>query len=316
MTNTFTQQHTFSIWNILNQFIFRIACFITGRSYEFLKKCSIKSRKRTMTYFAGILIVSIIWFFVGYEFSRLYLHLNELGSKGIGILCVFIVMQIERIIINGDKATLLGVARFLLALIMSLIGSLIIDQFIFQDDINKLKNEHNEKIIESRYNKAIAELTKRKSKLEYEINKKTDEMNELAKKIRKNKSFKDSTRFYSEDNSPLVNLYNIKKSEKENYEKELKNIIYEMQFKREQISKEVNSYKGLLDELQILVKVITKSWLSIFVYLIIFLFFLFLELLVVMNKYLQDEDDYDFAIKHQLQTFNEHFRKMYEIPSN
>lgn len=124
----------------MNDIWLRTGCFITGYNYELVKNSSELSAKAVRKYLSAILIVSILWGFIGYCFSHRYLHTGITGSLAAAIVMVIIVIQIERqIILSIGKNNLVVVFRILIGIVMAVIGSVIIDQIIFREDVEKAK---------------------------------------------------------------------------------------------------------------------------------------------------------------------------------
>lgn len=87
-----------------------------------------------------MLLITLVWFFIGYSFATRYLHLEQWGGLLGGLLMSFVVIQIERIIILSTKVSLgSSIFRILLALVMSILGAFIMDQITFKDDIELRK---------------------------------------------------------------------------------------------------------------------------------------------------------------------------------
>src|SRR5690606_22862162 len=118
----------------------KFGCFLTGFNYKLIKNSSEQSSKNVRKYTSAMLLIVLVWFFIGYSFATRYLHL-ELGGGLIGgfIMC-FVIVQIERIIILSTKvSTWSSLFRVLLALVMSILGAFIMDQITFKDDIELRK---------------------------------------------------------------------------------------------------------------------------------------------------------------------------------
>lgn len=114
----------------------KLGCFLTGWNYDILKNCTEASRKKLKKYTSAILILIIIWSFVGFSFAQNYLQAGTIKSVCIAVIFVIIVIQIERqIILNMGKNGWSNTARIIIAIIMALLGSVILDQIIFKDDI-------------------------------------------------------------------------------------------------------------------------------------------------------------------------------------
>src|SRR5687768_6995094 len=111
-------------------------CFLTGYNFKILKGCSEISAKRVLRYTSALIIPCILWGFVGYFFTKRYLRL-ETGLASIGaVVMVIFVIQIERQVIlssSANKAPLYF--RGIIAIVMAVIGSLIMDQILFKEDI-------------------------------------------------------------------------------------------------------------------------------------------------------------------------------------
>lgn len=69
---------------------------------------------------------------------------------------------------------------------------------------------------------------------------------------------------------------------------------------RPELEKEIGSKVGFLDELEVMYSLITKSTIALCIWLIWFFFLLGLELLVLVSKANEKENDYERTIKHQM----------------
>ena len=117
---------------------FKISCLLTGWNLKILESCTEASRKQLKKYSSAILILIILWAFIGYSFSESYVGTQWWGSLIVAIVFVIIIIQIERqIILTVGKNRGLAIFRFIIAFIMAIIGSAILDQVIFKDDIEK-----------------------------------------------------------------------------------------------------------------------------------------------------------------------------------
>src|SRR5512133_1046267 len=118
----------------------RTGCYITGYNYTIIKNSSEASAKTVKKYLSAILIVSILWGFIGYSFAQRYLHTGVGGSILVSLVMIVIVIQIERqIILSMGKNSLVPIFRTLIGIVMAVIGSVIIDQIIFREDVEKVK---------------------------------------------------------------------------------------------------------------------------------------------------------------------------------
>ena len=114
----------------------KFGCFLIGYNYNIVKSSSEVTSKSVKRYTSAVLIVALVWAFVGFAFTQRYLHGNMLMSLSGATIAVFMIVQIERqIILAVDPSKWLYFSRLLLALMMSIIGAVIIDQIIFKNDI-------------------------------------------------------------------------------------------------------------------------------------------------------------------------------------
>ena len=68
---------------------------------------------------------------------------------------------------------------------------------------------------------------------------------------------------------------------------------------RKGLRAELLNKKGFLDELEVMFAIILSSWVSGGIWILWFIFFLAIELFVLVSKYGDTENDYDKVIQHQ-----------------
>src|SRR5690554_4032324 len=123
--------------------LLKIACFLTGHNYKLVKHSSESSTKTVKKYFSALLIIILVWAFIGFSFTQRYLHGDMLASVLGAIVMIFLIIQIERQIILTRSPTILAKTfRIVIGIIMAIIGSFILDQIMFKDDIEKHKAEN------------------------------------------------------------------------------------------------------------------------------------------------------------------------------
>ena len=117
----------------------KFGCFLTGYNYDIMKSSSEASKKSVKKYTAALLIVMILWSLIGFLFTREYIKLDFIGASIAAIVMAVIIIQVERQIILGAKNGFAMTFRIVIGLVMAVLGSVIIDQIIFKDDIEKKK---------------------------------------------------------------------------------------------------------------------------------------------------------------------------------
>jgi hypothetical protein len=309
----------------------RFGCFLTGYNYGIVRNSSEVAAKAVKRYTSALLIVCIMWSFIGYTFTQRYLHAGLLGSIAGSAVLVIIIIQIERqIILSINPSRWLYLSRGLIAVMMSIIGAVIIDQIIFKDDIELEKVN----FIEARVKKALPpkteELRNQIASLDTAIVKKETERLALIADIEKHPTIKsvtsttlptvvkstitDSTGRISTSEKirntktvSVTDLANPKLAMIEPLEKNIAELRNQKTQKetalinvRSQLEKEFGSKVGFLDELEVMYSLISRSNVALGVWLLWFLFLLGLELLVLISKANEKENDYEKTVKHQM----------------
>ncbi len=304
----------------------RFGCFLTGYNFNLLMSCSETSKKSVKKYTAAMLIIMIIWLLIGVLFAKEYLRLSLIGSVITGLILMIIIIQIERQIILGNKNKITTIFRIVLGVTMALLGSIIMDQMIFKEDILKEKrlgiNYEINKILPQRIeeiNTQIKELDtllnkkeRERDRLIIEVNKKPTlrlpsyETKKSPKKILINGIEKDT--IITTRTSKIISIPNPKTSSIPKLAKEIEKYLSKkselhdrITSVREKIEGEILNSKGFLDELKIMKNILITSSASLIVWGLWMFFFLLIELLVVFSKVFEKENDYERIIKHQME---------------
>ncbi len=295
--------------------------------------CSEASKKAVKKYTSALLIIMIIWFLIGMLFSQEYIRLSLIGSIFSGLILTIIVIQIERQIILGVKDIRSSLFRITLGIVMAIIGSVIVDQIIFKEDIEKQKLLRVDKEVNEKLPQKVKEIDNQMAYFQSEINKKEKERIDLLEEITRKPTINMPSytteripgkvkRSVIENGTPIVKefdtIYVKKKYEshavqnpKATILNELDSQIKDLRINRTELSKqksnirknfetELLNKKGFLDELEVMFDILTSSVISLIVWCLWFLFFLIIELLVIASKLLEPENDYDKIIKHQM----------------
>lgn len=310
----------------------KFGCFLTGFNYGIVRNSSEVTAKSVKRFTSALIIVCIIWSFIGYSFTSRYLHGGNLSSIFGAIFFVIIIIQIERqIILSINPNTLLYFFRGIIAFLMATLGAVIMDQIIFKDDIDLEKITY----LEARVKKALIpkteELRNQILNLDSAIIKKEFERVSLIQDISKNPttviySVQSSTKterstkidtltgksIIIEKSSPVSistssNVTNPKISLIQPLEATIENLRIEKLNKenilvniRPSVEKEITSKVGFLNELEIMYSLISHSGVALTIWLL-WLFFLFgIEMLVLISKANETENDYEKTVKHHM----------------
>jgi hypothetical protein len=310
----------------------KFGCFLIGYNYGIVSNSSEVSAKAVKRYTAALLIICILWSFIGYTFTNRYLQGGNLGSILGSFIFVVVIIQIERqIILSINPTKWLYVARGIIAMLMAILGAIILDQIIFKEDIELKKIDFIQVKVEKNLVPKTEELRNQIANLDTAIYKKEFEKANLIADVAKSPttlvySTQSSTRSEKitkinpttgnpetiEKSIPVnvttsTNVSNPKialipsldttmmhlrsqKSEKENA----------LLVIRPKLEEEIRSKVGFLDELEVMYALITGSGVALSIWLIWFFFLLGIEMLVLISKMNEKENDYEKTVKHHM----------------
>lgn len=304
----------------------RFGCFLTGYNYMILRSCSEASAKSLKKYTAAILIVCIVWAFVGFSFTQRYLHTTSWGAAAGAALMVLIVIQIERqIILSLNPSLFLFISRFLIALMMAVLGAVVVDQIIFKDDIELEKmsfiQNRVDSVVERRTRDLRAQLEsldtmitvkeKEVASLDSEISKKPHITSYVTSSIQRSRGL-DSNGHKLPPEIQTITTASQQPNPKIESARSIRQIIEKMRNEklakdsmllnsRPEAEKQINTKVGFLDELNIMFSLLKKSTAARLVYILWFVFLLGLELLVLLSKANEKESDYEKVVRHHME---------------
>lgn len=302
----------------------KLGCFLTGWNYKILQTCTESSRKQLKKYTSALLILIILWGVIGFLFSERYVKTAWWGSLITAIGMIIVVLQIERqIILTVGHLGWLKLFRFLIALIMAIIGSVIIDQIIFKDDIEKKMVEIVDRQVTAQLPNRLTVINSKLSELQIEVDSLDKENLELYSEISKRPTIKtyststtqvpikqdDGTIKHEEQrtfsSTPIANP-KIRESEINNQHLDVLRQQQEDYTKRKleaenSLRSELKSKQGFLEELNAIIEILSERPAAFIFYLILLIFLMSLELFVVVSKLGDKRCDYDLVVEHQLE---------------
>lgn len=303
---------------------FKIGCFLTGWNSKILESCTESSRKQLKKYTSAILILIILWSFIGYSFAERYVHAPWWGCLLTTIIFVVIVVQIERqIILTVGKNNWLASFRLIIAFIMAIIGSAILDQIIFKEDIEKKMIEIVDRQVNEQLPNRLTIINTKLQELQSEIDSLDRKNLELYAEI----SSRPTIETVSTVRSPMsvrksngtdsiVFKTTISKNPISNpkmKEAEINNQHLEILRKQQEdythnkidaeasLRDELKSKQGFLEELNAMIEILMERPVALIFYIVLFAFLMSLELFVVVSKLGDQRSDYDLVIEYQLE---------------
>lgn len=293
---------------------------MTGLSYPLIRNSSQQSIKNAKKYTGALLIIMLIWFFIGFCFATRYLHMEWIGGVVGGLLLSFIILQIERIIILSHHISLFGKCfRVILGIVMAVLGAMIMDQFTFKDDIELRKVQ----VLSERVEKAIKiselDLRKQINEVDSMLSISSQKLFSLSEELQRrpvivtnytsgsvtrdslgNQVNSTTQRNTSVVDNPLRIEFEFMQSQIEELNKRKFQLSQAITDLRDNKEKELKEATGFLDELVLLKEVVMSNWVGLFVYFLFLFFFLSLELFILIMKLSDKDSDYDKLIDHQV----------------
>jgi hypothetical protein len=291
-------------------------CFLTGWNSKILSCCSEASYKHLKKYTSALLILIILWAFTGYCFADRYIKLPWWGCIATALVFVLIVIQIERqIILTVGRNRLSGIFRVFIAIIMAVLGSSVIDQIIFGDDIDKKMIEITDRQVEEQLPRRLTVIDAKLFSLQHEIDS-LDKVNialkeEIAKKptittvsstttyiqeLQTDNTYK-SIPQKTVSTSPIANprIRQVETNEKnlEWLRRQQEDFTLKKMDAEKNLRKELSEKTGFLEELNAMIEILKESRTALIFYTFVFLFLLSLELFVVTSKFGDKNCDYD-----------------------
>ncbi|MBL4676903.1 MAG: DUF4407 domain-containing protein [Mucilaginibacter sp.] len=309
----------------------KFGCFLTGYNYHILMASSEVAIKSLKKYTSAMLIVCLVWSFIGFVFTERYLKADLMAALLGGAALCFVIIQIERqIILSTGTNKLMYAFRTGIAIVMALIGSIIVDQIIFQKDIELGKiqtlNEKVNRILPDR----TAELKNQIRELDHSIEMKDEERKKLVLDVTahptiksvttqsKNEPVVTSTKDSAQNERQTVKIVkstSVSSVSVANPNIVLLNPLNEMIASlrvvkatkessliklRTDVEQEIRDKTGFLDELTVMVGLIKNSGVALFVWLLWLCFLIAIEMFVLVSKSGDTENDYDLTVKHHM----------------
>jgi len=309
---------------VMKDWWIKLGCLLTGWNFDILNECTEASRKQLKKYSSALIILIILWGLIGYLFIGRYVGLAWGGCLVGSIAMIFVVLQIERqIILTVGKNLWLAGFRIIIAVIMAIIGSTILDQIIFKDDIEKKMIEIVDKQVNEQLPNRLTTINTKLQDFQTEIDSLDRKNLELYAEISQRPTIEtistvrtpitvrqpdgtDSVIYRTVvSNNPIaspkfkeveVNNKHLDELRKQQSEYTQRKLDVESSLRQE-----LKFKQGFLEELNAIIEILKESPVALGFYLILFLFLMSLELFVVFSKIGDKKADYDLLIEHRLE---------------
>lgn len=297
----------------------KFGCKLTGWSSSVLAQCSEASKTQLSKYTSALLILMIVWSITGFCFAQRYIGLPVWGCILVSLVFITIVIMIERQILLALHPTKKLVAfRFVIAIIMAIVGSTIFDQTMFGKDIDKQMAATIEHQTQALTQKRVSNIDSKLLAFQEEKDSLDKVNSELQADSNAHPWIVQKSVTNSQDrlvvngeikvvNNPSVTTNQVANPKQSvvsaNNEKIKQIVLQEMDLNKKRLTMEEDTRKecqanvGFLEELEAMVSIVTTRKVAGAFYLIFFMLLMSLELFVVTSKMGDQECDYEMAIK-------------------
>lgn len=303
-----------------------IGCLLIGWNKDILSECGEASHRQFRKLISAICIMMIMWGTIGYCFADRYINIESCVLKlCVSLAFMFIVLCVERVIIlTVGKARLMSAMRVMLALCMAVLGSCIIDQIIFSNDIQQTIHDRREDVTKETINKRLAVFESDMQRITHEMDSLSKATITLGEELAKHPTIKSvnvstteqivgvdekgnpkkvnnrSTEIVNIPN-PLTGQLNANNEQIQLYQNQLEQLRQDKKEIAEKVTVEIHSRPvGFIEELEATLKVVSNSWISLAFYIVLFCFLAFLELFVLTIKMGETKCDYELIVENQL----------------
>lgn len=148
----------------------KLACKILGEDYELLMKSSPNSRMKVNVLAFSLLIPTLMWAVTGYLLASEIKEFGILKSLGFAVFMLILVFILESLILRTPKNKVIKWLRISLGVLMAFIGSIILDEWLFKEDIDKQMAFNKMALFQNETAKTIEENQDEIIKAEKELN--------------------------------------------------------------------------------------------------------------------------------------------------
>jgi hypothetical protein len=294
--------------------------WLTGENALLLSQSSYLSHKKVMVMGTSMMVPVLIWllngFFLSYNLGELPWYIAIL----VGVFFAFAIFLIERIIIQSPPSKGMIFFRGFLAVLLGIIGSFLMDEVVFNSDIQPLINNMQKEYVKQSKDNAIQQFDQenrmawRIDNLQlanaHTIERQEDFLKELDGESKSKKSG------YKE----IAKAKEVRLLESRLNENDLKDELAVLETKRENVIKQAElrankdfSTKSFLLRMKAFFQLCSEDWRLIAAWIIFFLLANTLEIMNIVIKSCYPKTDYESRLELMEQMY---LRRMQKILNN
>lgn len=117
--------------------LFKLACIITGADYQRALQSPSPSRVKVGALAMAMLVPTLIWIASTFMLVHIVLEHSMIASLISAVVTGFIIFTLESLIVKAAGSFWISIFRVLLGLCTALIGAVVIDEIVFDTDIDQ-----------------------------------------------------------------------------------------------------------------------------------------------------------------------------------
>jgi hypothetical protein len=277
----------------------KFASMILGENFDQLSKETTQSQKKVMLLGSVILIPTVLWFFQGIMISQIILKLNWGISITVGIVSAFLIFLIERAIVMAvSKSIWLIVFRVLLGAVIASVGSIVIDEVLFHEDINNNMDSYKQNEVQVMLDSVDAKYQGELDRLRADKDQKYKVWQQAKKEVKNEAGGTGQTKLRGLGGVTLT-LLNLTDSDDKVYQeakKDYDKLDAIASNEKERISADFSASfneDSILTRLVVLHDLILKNRMAMISYIVFTLLFFILEFMVIILKVTHATTNYE-----------------------
>lgn len=257
---------------------------IVGENPENLKKWHRVTIDRTRAFAIAIHIPVMLWALTGYVIASTIFALDTTPSMVIAAFCSLLIYLIERIIIATPKNGYVNLMRFLIGIVMAILGASAVDLVIFDREVSyQLKKDEEVRII----NDFDAQINQQTQILQ--INKNDWLKAQSAANCEANGECGSKTKKLGPIYQALKNQASLLQADYAKAQSQLEILKEDKEHKLISARKNIIGESGLLARIEALHNYTMENIAALVAYALFFALILFFELIVVLAKWVFGE---------------------------
>jgi hypothetical protein len=139
----------------------RYMCMIVGEDFEKFKKFHPSTKKRLVTFGMAIHIPVLLWAISGFVIARSVFGVEQDLAIVVAGICSFAIYLVERIVLSTPQNRVVSVLRFMMGIVIAVLGASTVDLVIFNKEISEQLYVIEQEKIQREHDTAIAPVTAR-----------------------------------------------------------------------------------------------------------------------------------------------------------